>query len=111
MEPVVVPVAVVTVTAPVLPDGGADTVSVVLVALLTVAFTPLNFTVLFAGVASKFAPVIVTVAPATPDVGFIDVIEGDGAFGGGGGGLFFLQLATDNNTTHIKTIQQLLRLK
>jgi hypothetical protein len=43
----------------------------VAVADVTVAATPLNFTVLLAAVASKFVPVIVTAAPALAETGLI----------------------------------------
>jgi hypothetical protein len=40
----------------------------VIVALVTVAFVPLNSTTLLTGVVEKFVPVIVTEAPTGPDV-------------------------------------------
>jgi hypothetical protein len=48
----------------------------VAVLLVTVAVVPLNFTVLFAAVALKFAPVIVTVVPAGPFPGLTAEIVG-----------------------------------
>ena len=46
---------------------------------------PLNVTVLFAGVALKFNPVIVTAVPTFPDEGVKELIEGVGL-----GSLLFL---------------------
>jgi hypothetical protein len=45
---------------------------------VTVAAVPLNFTVLFIGVVSKFVPLIVTVAPTAALVGEKLVIDGAG---------------------------------
>ncbi len=68
--------AVVTVTpltvieiGPLVAPAGTNTVSVVEVAPVTVATTPLNRTVLFANVVLKLVPVMVTVAPTAPLVG------------------------------------------
>ena len=48
----------------------------VVVLAVTTAVVPLNLTVLLAGVALKFNPVIMTVAPSTPLVGLNDVMVG-----------------------------------
>jgi hypothetical protein len=68
--------AVVTVTpltvteiGPLVAPAGTVTVSVVEVAPVTVATTPLNRTVLLANVVLKLVPVMVTVAPTAPLVG------------------------------------------
>ena len=84
-----VPLVFVTVTAPVVPPAGATTEIVVAVALLTVATTPLNMTVLPATVAIKLLPLIETGVFAVPDEGLIDVIEGAPEEGEEDG--FFLQ--------------------
>ena len=64
----------VTVIFPVVASEG--TVEVILVAVLavTVAVTPLNFTMLLIGIELKFVPAIVTDVPAGPLVGVNDVI-------------------------------------
>ena len=49
--------------------AGTSTVRLVAVAALTVAFVPLNFTVLLAIVGEKLIPVRVTMVPAVPVVG------------------------------------------
>lgn len=66
----------VTVIFPVVASEG--TVEVILVAVLavTVAVTPLNFTMLLIGIELKFVPAIVTDVPAGPLVGVNDVIMG-----------------------------------
>jgi hypothetical protein len=78
----------------------------VAVAVCTVAAVPLNFTVLSVGVVLKFVPLIVTVTPAIPEVGEMEVTVGGTTTGGGGGGgggggvgvgLFFVQAAASNN--------------
>jgi hypothetical protein len=46
--------------------------------LIGVAVTPLNFTVLVPCAAPKFAPLIVTAVPTSPDVGFRLVMLGAG---------------------------------
>jgi hypothetical protein len=51
-------------------------VMLVALQLVAVAVVPLNFNVLAPCVAPKFAPVIVTDAPTSPDVGFKLVIPG-----------------------------------
>lgn len=51
---------------PVEAPAGTFTVNEAVVALVTVAAMPLNFTTLFAGVGSKFEPAIVTVVPIGP---------------------------------------------
>jgi hypothetical protein len=48
----------------------------VVVLLVTVAVTPSNFTVLFAAVALKFEPVIVTAVPTGPYAGLKEDIVG-----------------------------------
>jgi hypothetical protein len=65
-----------TVIVPVVAPAGTATVKCVVVAAETVAAVPLNMTVLLAGVALKFVPVIVTDAPTTPLVGLKLVIVG-----------------------------------
>jgi len=59
--------------------AAAGTVAVKLVAVLavTVAIVPLNVTILLAGVALKFVPVMVTAVPAGPLRGANKVIVGD----------------------------------
>ena len=60
----------VTTTLPVVaPVGTLATMDVVVQLVIVVAVVPLNFTVLVPGVAPKFVPVIVTDAPAAPEVG------------------------------------------
>lgn len=63
--------AVVTETVPVVAPFGTVTVSVVADAVTTVAGTPLNSTVLLAGVVLKLVPVMVTDVPGDPEIGFI----------------------------------------
>jgi hypothetical protein len=58
-----------TTTFPVVAPDGTVTTRVVAVALVTVAFVPLNSTTSLAGVVEKFVPVTVTEAPTGPDVG------------------------------------------
>ena len=69
--PELVPVRPLTVTAigPVVAPVGTEVVMLVALLAVTVATVPLNLTVLFAGVMSKFVPVIVTDVPTTPLVG------------------------------------------
>jgi hypothetical protein len=85
--PVAVPPVVVTVTAPVLPPTGAVTTNEPLLADVTTAAAPLNFTVLAEAVVLKPEPLMVTAAPARPVDGEMAVIAGAGT------GLFFLQPA------------------
>ena len=66
----------VTVIAPVVAPEGTEVVILVAVLAVTVAVVPLNFTVLFAGVALKFVPVIVTEVPTAPLVGVKLVMVG-----------------------------------
>jgi hypothetical protein len=68
----------VTETGPVVAPVGTATVSDVAVAVVTVARVPLNLTVLFAGVALKFDPVMLTVVPGQPEVGIMLVTVGAG---------------------------------
>lgn len=56
--------------------AGTTTVSCVPIAALTVATVPLNLTILFADVALKLVPVIVTVVPTDPLAGVNAVIAG-----------------------------------
>jgi hypothetical protein len=67
----------VTVTGaePVVPTG-TDVVILVLVLLVTTAVVPLKLTILFAGVALKFVPVIVTLVPGMPEEGEKEVMVG-----------------------------------
>ena len=68
-----------TVIVPVAAPVGTEVTMLVVVGVpVIVAVVPLNFTTLFAGVVSKFVPVIVTVAPNPPLVGLKLVIVGDG---------------------------------
>lgn len=67
----------VTLTAPLVAPAGTVVVKLVVVAAVTVAAVPLNFTLLFAAVGLKFVPVRVTVAPTTPLVGLMPVIVGE----------------------------------
>jgi hypothetical protein len=66
-----------TVILPVVAPAGAVTVSVVVVAAVTLALVPLNLTVFSLVTMLKFAPLIVTVVPAIPSVGEKSVIDGD----------------------------------
>jgi hypothetical protein len=68
----------VTTTLPVVAPAGTVATMLVALQLVGAAVTPLNFTVLVPCVAPKFAPLIVTDAPTTPDVGFKLVILGVG---------------------------------
>jgi hypothetical protein len=68
----------VTTTFPVVAPVGTSVTILVAVQLVGVAAVPLNLTVLVPCVAPKFAPVIVTVAPTNPDVGFRLVMLGAG---------------------------------
>jgi hypothetical protein len=69
----------VTTTFPVVAPAGTATTTLVALQLVTVAAVPLNLTVLVPCVAPKLEPVIVTVAPTNPDVGFKLVMLGAGA--------------------------------
>jgi hypothetical protein len=60
---------------PLVAVAGTVTVSDVDVALVTLAVTPLNLTMLLAAVALKLVPVMVTVDPKAPEVGMKPVIE------------------------------------
>jgi len=73
-----VPVSPPTVTesVPVVAPLGTVATSFVVVALVIVAVTPLNFTVSLAAVALKLLPLIVTDVPTTPLVGLKLVIDG-----------------------------------
>ena len=48
--------------APEVAPTGTEVMMLVVVLVVTVAVVPLNFTILFAGIALKFVPVSVTVA-------------------------------------------------
>jgi hypothetical protein len=69
----------VTTTFPVVAPAGTVTTTLVALQLVTVAAVPLNLTVLVPCVAPKLEPVIVTVAPTNPDVGFKLAMLGAGA--------------------------------
>jgi len=69
----------VTTTFPVAAPVGTGATMLVALQLVGVAAVPLNLTVLVPCVAPKFAPVIVTLAPTNPDVGFKLVMLGAGA--------------------------------
>src|SRR5258708_5057794 len=60
----------VTTTGPGVAPAGTGATMLVALQFVGVAAVPLNLTVLLPCVAPKFAPVIVTEAPANPDVGF-----------------------------------------
>src|SRR5258706_8322679 len=66
----------VTTTFPVVAPGGTSAAMLVALQLVGIAAVPLNLTVLLPCVAPKFVPVIVTEAPASPDVGFRFVMLG-----------------------------------
>jgi hypothetical protein len=68
----------VTTTLPVAAPLGTVATMLVALQLVGVAAVPLNVTVLVPCVAPKFAPVIVTGVPKTPDVGFRLVMLGGG---------------------------------
>src|SRR5207253_7643660 len=69
----------VTTTFPVVAPVGTGTTMLVALQLVGVAAVPLNFTVLVPCVAPKFAPVIVTDVPRTPDVGLrLVMLAGEG---------------------------------
>jgi hypothetical protein len=67
-----------TMTFPVVAPVGTEVAMLVALQLVTPAEVPLKVTELVPCVEPKFVPVIVTVAPTTPDVGFRVVIEGAG---------------------------------
>jgi len=67
-----------TTTLPVVAPAGTAAVMLVALQLVGVAAIPLNVTVLVPCAAPKFAPMIVTGVPMTPDVGFRLVMLGDG---------------------------------
>jgi uncharacterized protein YjeT (DUF2065 family) len=69
----------VTTTLPVVAPAGAGTTTLVALQLVGVAVVPLNLTVLDPCVAPKFAPVMVTEAPVSPDVGLRLEMVGAGA--------------------------------
>jgi hypothetical protein len=68
----------VTTTLPLVAPDGTGTTMLVALQLVGVAVVPLNFTVLVPLVVPKFAPVIVTDAPANPDAGLKFAMLGPG---------------------------------
>jgi hypothetical protein len=69
----------VTTTFPVVAPAGAAATMLVALQLVGVAAMPLKLTVLAPCVAPKFAPLIVTDVPTTPDVGFkLAILAGEG---------------------------------
>ncbi len=68
----------VTITFPVVAPAGTGTTTLVALHVVGVPAVPLNFTALAPCVVPKFAPLIVTAVPTTPDVGFKLVILGAG---------------------------------
>src|SRR6266567_9146658 len=68
----------VTTTLPVVAPAGTGTRMAVGLQIVGTAAVPLNVTVLVPWLAPKFAPVIVTDVPTTPDVGFRLVMLGAG---------------------------------
>ncbi len=68
----------VTTTFPVVAPAGTGATMLVALQLVGAVAVPLNLTVLVPCVAPKFAPVIVTLAPTNPDVGFKLVMLGAG---------------------------------
>src|SRR3989338_536967 len=58
-----------TVMLPLVAEAGTVTTSCVVVALLTLAATPLNLTVLLPSAALKLVPVMVTDVPTAPELG------------------------------------------
>jgi hypothetical protein len=75
VELVVEPEGLVTPMVPVVAVAGTVTVSFVVVAAVTVALTPLNVTVLLAGVALNPMPWITTVLAVGPMFGVNSMIE------------------------------------
>jgi hypothetical protein len=69
LTPVLVTPPTVTVTGPVVAVLGTVALMLVALQLVIAAPIPLNRTVLVPCVAPKFAPAIVTIVPALPDVG------------------------------------------
>src|SRR5208337_4135384 len=78
LTPLLVTPLTVTTTFPVVAPVGTGATMLVALQLVGVAVVPLNLTVLVPCVAPKFAPVIVTEVPSTPDVGFRLVMLGAG---------------------------------
>ncbi len=68
----------VTTTFPVVAPAGTSTTTLVALQLVGVAVIPLNVAVLVPCVAPKFAPLIVTDVPISPDAGFKFVMLGAG---------------------------------
>ena len=73
------PPPTVTITLPVVAPAGTVTVIVVVFQVVGVAVVPLNVTELVPWVAPKFAPVMLTVTPTAPEVGFRLVMLGVGS--------------------------------
>src|SRR5271165_4487127 len=78
LTPLLARPATVTTTLPVVAPVGTGAVMLVLDQLVGVAVVPLNLTVLAPCVAPKFAPVIITEVPTTPEVGDSVVMLGAG---------------------------------
>jgi len=78
LAPLLATVPTVTMTLPVVAPVGTGTTILVALQLVGVADVPLKATVLVPCVAPKFAPVIVTGVPTTPDTGFRIAILGAG---------------------------------
>ena len=78
VTPLLACVPTVTTTLPVVAPLGTVTAMLVLLHEVTAAVVPSNLTVLVPCVVPKFVPVIVTAAPATPEVGLRLVIMGAG---------------------------------
>jgi hypothetical protein len=68
----------VTITLPVVAPAGTGATMLVALQLVGAAATPLNVTALVPCVEPKFAPLIVTGAPTSPDVGFKPAMLGAG---------------------------------
>ena len=78
LTPLLACVPTVTTTLPVAAPLGTVTAMLVLLHEVTAAVVPSNLTVLVPCVVPKFVPVIVTAAPAKPEVGLRLVITGAG---------------------------------
>lgn len=68
----------VTATVPVVAPDGTVVVMLVAVLAVTIAVVPLNLTLLLAGVALKFVPMMVMVVPTLPLGGLNEVMVGKG---------------------------------
>ena len=78
LTPLLATLPTVTTTFPLVAPAGTEAAMLVALQLVAVAAIPLNVTVLVPCVAPKFAPVIVTDVPISPDVGFKLVMLGAG---------------------------------